>query len=143
MDLEKEWLLKMVDKLYLEEEVKAEKNFRLKLMSTILLKTLKKRMDFVNVSKKGKRSFSKGFILQKYKRNTLLQDSSVRVGFTITKKIGGAVVRNKIKRRFRAIIKDVLNKYLKKNYDYVIIANKKSLIMDYKELKNDVIKVLK
>ena len=133
----------MVDKLYLEEEVKAEKNFRLKLMSTILLKTLKKRMDFVNVSKKGKRSFSKGFILQKYKRNTLLQDSSVRVGFTITKKIGGAVVRNKIKRRFRAIIKDVLNKYLKKNYDYVIIANKKSLIMDYKELKNDVIKVLK
>jgi len=33
--------------------------------------------------------------------------------------------------------------YLKKNYDYVIIANKKSLDMDFKELKNDIIKVVK
>ena len=52
-------------------------------------------------------------------------------------------MRNKIKRRFRAIIKEVLNNNLKKNYDYVIIANKKSLVMNYKELKNDVIKVIK
>ena len=33
--------------------------------------------------------------------------------------------------------------YLKKNYDYVIVANKKSLLMKYKELKNDFIKVVK
>ena len=65
------------------------------------------------------------------------------VGFTITKKIGGAVIRNKIKRRFRTIIREIFTKYLKKNYDYVIIANKKSLIMDYKELKSDVIKTVK
>ena len=75
--------------------------------------------------------------------NSEEKDAAVRVGFTITKKIGGAVIRNKIKRRFKAIIKEILNNYLKKNYDYVIIANKKSLVMDYKELKNDVIKVIK
>ena len=69
--------------------------------------------------------------------------NTARIGFTITKKIGGAIVRNKIKRRFRAIIKEVSNDYLKENYDYVIIANKKSLVMDYKELKNDVIKVIR
>ena len=106
-------------------------------MSAVLLKTIKKRIDFIKISKKGKKSFTKVFILQKYKR------SLARVGFTITKKIGGAVVRNKIKRRFRAIIKEILNNYLKKNYDYVIIANKKSLIMDYKELKTDIIKTVK
>ena len=61
----------------------------------------------------------------------------------LQKKIGGSVQRNKIKRRFRAIMKDVLNNYLKKNYDYVIIANKKCLIMDYKELKSDIIKTVK
>ena len=72
-----------------------------------------------------------------------LEKDTTRIGFTITKKIGGAVIRNKIKRRFRTIIREIFTKYLKKNYDYVIIANKKSLIMDYKELKSDVIKTVK
>ena len=114
-------------------------------MSTVLLKTIKKRVDFIKVSKEGKKKFTQGFILQKYKRDFTSEkkENAARVGFTITKKIGGAVVRNKIKRRFSAIIKEVSNDYLKKNYDYVIIANKKSLVMDYKELKNDVIKVIK
>ena len=114
-------------------------------MSTVLLKTIKKRIDFIKVSKKGKKFFTKGFTLQKYKRNLYSEekDDAVRIGFTITKRIGGAVIRNKIKRRFKAIIKEILNNYLKKNYDYVIIANKKSLIMDYKELKSDVIKTVK
>ena len=112
-------------------------------MSTVLLKTIKKRIDFVKVSEKGKKFFTQGFILQKYKRDFSSKENTARVGFTITKKIGNAVVRNKIKRRFREIIKEVLNNYLKKNYDYVIIANKKSLVMNYKELKNDVIKVIK
>ena len=112
-------------------------------MSTVLLKTIKKRIDFVKVSEKGKKFFTQGFILQKYKRDFSSKENTARVGFMITKKIGNAVERNKIKRRFRAIIKEVLNNYLKKNYDYVIIANKKSLVMNYKELKNDVVKVIK
>ena len=112
-------------------------------MSTIFLKTIKKRVDFLKVSKSGKKIFTKGFILQKYKRSMDSEKDTIRIGFTITKKIGGAVIRNKIKRRFRAIIREIFTKYLKKNYDYVIIANKKSLIMDYKELKIDVIKTVK
>ena len=104
---------------------------------------LKKRTDFLKVSKNGKKVFTKGFIIQKYKRTLPLEQNTPRIGFTITKKIGGAVIRNKIKRRFRAIIKEIVNNYLKKNYYYVIVANKKSLIMDYSELKNDVIKVVK
>tara|TARA_B100000029_G_scaffold499692_1_gene570432 strand:- start:4747 stop:5091 length:345 start_codon:yes stop_codon:yes gene_type:complete len=114
-------------------------------MSTILLKTIKKRVDFIKISKKGKKIFTKGFILQKYKRNIedKIENNITRIGFTITKKIGNSVLRNKIKRRFRAITKEILNNYLKKNYDYIIIANKKSTTMDYKELKNDLIKILK
>ena len=114
-------------------------------MSTVLLKTIKKRIDFIKVSKKGKKKFTQGFILQKYKRDFLSKEkeNTARVGLTVTKKIGSAVVRNKIKRRFRSIIKEVSSEYLKKNYDYVIIANKKSLVMNYIELRNDVIKVVK
>tara|TARA_Y100000590_G_scaffold469895_1_gene660476 strand:+ start:818 stop:1162 length:345 start_codon:yes stop_codon:yes gene_type:complete len=114
-------------------------------MPLVLIKTIKKRIDFIKVSKEGRRFFAKGFILQKYKRSLSneTKDNIARIGYTITKRIGGAVIRNKIKRRFRAIIKETLNSYLKKNYDYVIIANKKSLDMDYKELKNDLIKAIK
>ena len=81
--------------------------------------------------------------VQQYKRDLSSKENTVRIGFTITKKIGGAVIRNKIKRRFRSIIKEVVNNHLKKNYDYVIVANKKSLAMNYQDLKNDVIKVVK
>ena len=104
-------------------------------MPLVLIKTIKKRIDFIKVSKEGRRFFAKGFILQKYKRSLSneTKDNIARIGYTITKRIGGAVIRNKIKRRFRAIIKETLNSYLKKNHDYVIIANKKSLDMDYKE----------
>ena len=114
-------------------------------MSTVLLETLKKKNDFVKVSQSGNRFFTKGFILQKYRRNlsSVSKENIVRIGFIITKRIGGAVVRNKIKRIFRAIIKELLNNYLKRNYDYVIVANKKSLVMSYEELKDDLIKVIK
>ena len=84
-------------------------------MPTIFPKTIKKRVDFLKVSKSGKKIFTKGFILQKYKRNMDLEEDTTRVGFTITKKIGGAVERNKIKRRFRAIMREIFAKYLKKN----------------------------
>ena len=65
-----------------------------------MLKTIKKRIDFIEISKKGKRIFTKGFILQKYKRNLSSKENfdDVRVGYTITKKVGGAVIRNKIKK---------------------------------------------
>ena len=45
-----------------------------KLMSTVLLKTIKKRIDFIKVSKKGKKKFTQGFILQKYKRDFLSKE---------------------------------------------------------------------
>ena len=112
-------------------------------MPTIFLKTIKKRIDFIKVRKNGKKFFTKGFILQKYKRKVLLEKNTARVGFTITKRIGGAVIRNKIKRRFKAIFKEIFNSYLKKNYDYVIIPNKKSLLINYKDLKSDIIKTVK
>ena len=35
-------------------------------------------------------------------------DPAMRVGFTVTKKIGGAVVRNRMKRRFRALAREIL-----------------------------------
>src|SRR5438874_13834830 len=62
--------------------------------------TLKKRADFV-AANGGTRLSTPGFLLLVRDRKDA--DPAMRVGFTVTKKIGGAVVRNRMKRRFRAL----------------------------------------
>ena len=113
----------------------------------ILLETIKRRFDFLRMSKKSEKKFTKGFVLQKTKRDhsksKLLNKNVIRIGLTITKKLGSAVTRNKIKRRLRHLSNEVLTNMGKKNYDYVIIANRKALEMNYKELKEDLIKAIK
>src|SRR5690348_12458755 len=61
------------------------------------LSTIKKRADFL-AANSGRRASMPGFVLLVRDRND--QDPAMRVGFTVTKKIGGAVVRNRMKRRF-------------------------------------------
>ncbi len=58
----------------------------------------------------------------------------VRVGFGISKKIGGAVIRNKIKR----VLKEVLRKVdveISENLDILLIARKEFVIADFWEIK--------
>tara|TARA_B100001013_G_scaffold137789_1_gene81107 strand:- start:179 stop:526 length:348 start_codon:yes stop_codon:yes gene_type:complete len=112
----------------------------------LLLQNIKKRPEFLKISKIGQKKYTKGFILQKLKRNDsmnkFLDKDCLRIGLTVTKNVGTAVVRNKIKRRLRNIFHEILTIMGKKNHDYVIIANKKAAIMNYKELKEDLIKAI-
>ena len=85
---------------------------------------LKKRTDFLKVSKNGKKVFTKGFIIQKYKRTLPLEQNTPRIGFTITKKIGGAVIRNKIKRKLKTAVQKIITEkgQIDLNYTYVIFG---------------------
>lgn len=95
---------------------------------------LKKRAEFVNVSKKGDFVATYGFILQ-YIENDL---GIIRVGYTATKRLGGAVVRNRIKRRFRAIIQEFSAKIeVKTGYDLVLIGRTSGIERDFLVLKKD------
>ena len=60
--------------------------------------------------------------------------NKARIGYTVTKKMGGAVVRNRIKRRLREAVRAVMPKYAKPQYDYVVIARHKALACDFSEL---------
>ena len=63
--------------------------------------------------------------------------ASVRVGFTASRKVGNAVVRNQAKRRLRAIAAEVLPRQGRPGTDYVIVARATSSERPYTDLVAD------
>ena len=55
----------------------------------------------------------------------------MRVGFTVTKKIGGAVVRNRMKRRFRALAREIVPASGMPGADHVMIGRAKGVERDF------------
>ena len=60
-----------------------------------------------------------------------------RVGYTASRRVGGATDRNRAKRRLREAVAHVMPKYSKSGYDYVVIARKETLNRSYQDLLND------
>lgn len=102
--------------------------------------TFKKRKDFLRVAQ-GSYVATRNMVLQA--APSLLKTDNIMVGYTVTKKIGNAVIRNKSKRRLRAIVREVLIKYALERIDYVFIARNSTAECDYKELKQDTVYALK
>lgn len=61
----------------------------------------------------------------------------MRVGFTVTKKIGGAVVRNRMKRRFRALAREILSDNGLPGADHVMIGRAKGIERDFGLLRSE------
>src|SRR3954454_6119647 len=92
------------------------------------LTTLKKRADFL-AANGGRRASTPGFILLVRDRKDA--DSTMRVGFTVTKKIGGAVVRNRMKRRFRALAREVVPVKGLAGSDHVMIGRARGVEREF------------
>ena len=104
------------------------------------LVTLLKRAEFLRV-RGGGRAATPRFVLEGKRRIAPL-DSDVsefhgpRFGFTVTKQMGNAVVRNRIKRRLRAALTSVGGQ-AQCDFDYVIIARAEAAVCDYRLLVED------
>lgn len=61
----------------------------------------------------------------------------MRIGFTVTKKIGGAVVRNRMKRRFRALAAEILPQKGFAGADHVMIGRGKGIERDFGQLRTE------
>jgi ribonuclease P protein component len=64
-------------------------------------------------------------------------DQGARVGFTVTKKIGSAVVRNRLKRRLRAAVHQILPAVARVGVDYILIGRHEGLTRPFQALKDD------
>src|SRR5947208_2991009 len=82
---------------------------------------LKTRADFLRVAASGRRAVRPGLMLQAA-RPSGIDGAFVRVGFTASRKVGNAVVRNRAKRRLRAVADELLARDGRPGTDYVLIA---------------------
>ncbi len=103
-------------------------------LQTIVISPLRKRREFVAM-RDGTRMHSSSFVLQVRQRNDgLVAEDNVRIGYTITKKIGNAVVRNRIRRRLREAIRLALPDIARKSHDYVVIGKRTALNATFESL---------
>ncbi len=69
--------------------------------------------------------------------------SSIRIGFTATKKLGNAVIRNRAKRRLRAAASSLLAKLGVEGCDYVVVAREPAVTGTFDDLIRDMKHALK
>ncbi len=69
-------------------------------------------------------------------------DPAIRLGITVTKKIGGAVVRNRMKRRFRALAREILPVAGVAGADHVLIGRAGGVERPYDKLQAELSKAL-
>ncbi len=100
------------------------------------IESLKKRRDFLRLSAKGEKCHTHSFILITLPGAEPAQESA-RFGYTVTKKVGNAVVRNRIKRRLREAVREVAPEMARPGHDYSFIARKNALLCDYSTLLRD------
>lgn len=101
---------------------------------------IKKRPDFL-AANRGRRFATKAFVLLIYDRRD--GDDQKRLGITVTKKVGNAVVRNRMKRRFRELAREFLPENGQNGSDHIVIGRIGGIEYDYGKLQNDFALALK
>ncbi len=108
---------------------------------------LKTRKDFLRVAAARHRWVTPGVILQAYRRpsdkalsqeaGATAEEPDVRIGFTVSRKVGKAVERNRARRRLRAAAAEVMGEAGKPGHDYVLVGRRETLTRPYDLLLTD------
>ena len=113
----------------------------------IQLVRLKKRSEFLRVASTHLSQVTPGLILQ-CRKHTLKETQSsklaaLRLGFTVSKKVGNSVIRNRVKRRLKAAAQAILPTKAVPHLDLVIIGRQNTFKRSFPDLLTDLEKALK
>ena len=108
--------------------------------SPVKVSRLVKRADFLRLAR-GRKWAAPGLVLQM--APTPEPAGPIRVGFTATKKLGNAVVRNRVKRRLREVARQVLPLLAAPAHDYVLIGREATAERPFNALIEDLKQALR
>lgn len=97
----------------------------IKTRSGALPKRLQKRHEFLSVAGTNKKFVTSGFILQC--GAPFNEDRHLRIGYTASRRVGGAVERNKVKRKLREIARLIFADNIDGGRDYVLVGRKAAI----------------
>jgi ribonuclease P protein component len=97
------------------------------------MQRLRQRADFLAAAT-GTKVPAAAFVLQARKRG---DEGPVRIGFTVTKKIGNAVERNRVRRRLREIVRRTNAARMRAGHDYVLIGRRAALTLAFDRMAED------
>lgn len=106
-------------------------------LASVTLSIITKRADFL-AANRGLRVARSGFVLLTQPN----QGQGKRFGITVTKKVGNAVVRNRIKRRFRELLRDALPDAGLPDHDHVLIGRAGSIERDFHLMRSELAEAL-
>lgn len=109
-------------------------------MSQFLI--LKKRRDFLRAAKDLTVVFH-NVLLQAARPLSDTEKHPARFGFTATKRLGKAFIRNRTKRRLRAVVREIYDHYALDNVDYVLVGRYDTCCCPFEDLRADIIRAFK
>ena len=94
------------------------------------------------MAEKGQRIATKGLVLQvvpSLQKEPCPSDELefLRLGFTVTRRVGNAVIRNRTKRRLRALATEIMSECARPGFDYVLIARQSIINRSFVDLRKD------
>src|SRR6185503_15454295 len=107
-----------------------------------VVERLKRRSDF-RAAAEGVRASGRGFVLQARQR---AEDDAIRVGFTVSRQVGNAVERNRVRRRLREVVRLTTAAAgaarLRSGCDYVLIGRRAALAAPFGEMMQELDRAL-
>jgi len=101
---------------------------------------LKRRTEFLRVASKGRKAPMPGVVLQALPRG---DDAPVRLGFTVTKKVGNAVIRNRTRRRLKEAARLLFRDHPVSGFDLVLIGRDGTRGRPFTDLRKDIQRAMK
>jgi ribonuclease P protein component len=97
------------------------------------MERLRRRADFLAAAS-GTKAPAAGFVLQARKRP---DEGPARCGFTVSKKVGNAVERNRVRRRLREIVRLAEPSRMRHGHDYVLVGRRAALQLPFARIAQD------